>query len=123
MRDQDLFWSGVDEGKLLFQKCRDCGTVRNPPGPMCPNCQSLNAAPHESNGRGTVCAWIISKHPTRPDENHRIVALIEMEDGVRMVSNLREIDFADVTPGLPVELFFAEVGGAMLPQFRPSASV
>ena len=122
MRDQDLFWSGVDAGKLLFQKCRDCGTLRQPPGPMCPQCQSLNSAPHEARGQGIVCAWIISRHPTQPDENARIVALIELADGVRMVSNLQEIDPAKVAPGLPVELFFAEVNGAVLPQFRPSAS-
>jgi uncharacterized OB-fold protein len=123
MRDQDLFWSGVEAGKLLFQKCQDCGTVRHPPGPMCPRCQSLNSAPHEARGQGTVCAWIISKHPTKPDENARIVALIELEDGLRMVSNLQKVDHADVTLGMPVELFFAEVNGAVLPQFRPSASI
>ena len=122
MRDQDLFWSGVDEGKLLFQKCQDCGKVRHPPGPMCPHCQSLNTVPYEARGRGTVCAWIVSKHPTKPDENPRIVALIELEDGVRMVSNLQKLDNTEVALGMPVELFFAQVGGAVLPQFRPSAS-
>jgi uncharacterized OB-fold protein len=123
MRDQDFFWSGVETGKLLFQKCSDCGTLRQPPGPMCPQCQSLNWVPHESRGHGAVCAWIVSKHPTQPDENPRIVALIELEDGVRMVSNLQQIGLADIRLGTPVELFFAEINGAKLPQFRPSASV
>jgi uncharacterized protein len=121
MRDQDFFWSGVEAGKLLFQKCGDCGTLRQPPGPMCPSCQSLNWSSHESRGQGAICAWIISKHPTKPDENARIVALIELEDGVRTISNLQGIDPAEVSPGMPVELVFATVNGTTLPQFRPAA--
>jgi uncharacterized OB-fold protein len=121
MRDQDFFWSGVEAGKLLFQKCSDCGTLRQPPGPMCPSCQSLNWIPHESRGRGAICAWIVSKHPTKPDENARVVALIELEDGVRAISNLQGIALEEVKLGMPVELFFATVNGTTLPQFRPAA--
>jgi uncharacterized OB-fold protein len=120
VRDQDFFWDGVKAGQLLFQKCQDCGTFRHPPGPMCPHCQSLNWAPHEARGRGTVCAWIISKHPTQPDENPRMVALIELEERIRMVSNLNGIGNADMRVGVPVEVFFTEVNGVVLPQFRPS---
>jgi len=121
MRDQDFFWDGVKEGKLLFQKCRVCGAVRQPPGPMCPHCQSLAWEPHEARGRGVVAAWILSKHPSQPDANPRIVALIELDEGMRMISNLQGIECADVTLNLPVEVFFAEVNGAVLPQFRPAA--
>lgn len=122
MRDQDFFWSGVDAGKLLFQKCDDCGLIRQPPGPMCPNCQSLKWTPHQASGRGVVCAWIVAKHPTQPDDNPRIVALIELEEGVRMISNLERSSQGAARLGLPVEVFFAEVDGAVLPQFRPSVA-
>ena len=120
MRDQDFFWEGVKAGKLLFQKCQDCGAIRQPPGPMCPHCQSLKRTTHESSGRGTVAAWIVSKHPSQPDEHARIVALIDLEDGVRMVSNLHDVASGDVALGMPVELVFAEVSGGILPQFRPA---
>ena len=50
-----------------------------------------------------------------------MVALIELEDGIRTISNLQRIDVADVRLGMPVELFFASVDGATLPQFRPVA--
>jgi hypothetical protein len=43
-----------------------------------------------------------------------------MEDGVRLVSNLQGIDAADIRPGLPVEVFFQQVGEHVLPQFRPA---
>ena len=120
MRDQDFFWEGVKAGRLLFQKCQDCGAIRQPPGPMCPRCQSLRWTTHESRGRGTVSAWIVSKHPTKPDENPRIVALVDLEDGVRMISNLHDVAGGEVTLGMPVELIFAEVSADVLPQFRPS---
>jgi uncharacterized OB-fold protein len=122
MRDQDFFWEGVKAGRLLIQKCRDCGALRQPPGPMCPHCLSLAWEPQESAGRGTVAAWIVSKHPTQPDANPRIVALIDLDEGVRMISNLQGIDNAEVRPGIPVELVFAEVNGQTLPQFRPVGS-
>ena len=122
MRDQDFFWEGVEAGKLLIQKCRDCGMLRQPPGPMCPACQSLSWTTHESRGRGTVAAWIVSKHPTEPDTNPRIVALIELEEGVRMISNLQDAVPSAVRLGDKVELFFAEVQGSVLPQFRPAGA-
>lgn len=119
MRDQDFFWDGVDAGKLLIQKCNSCGTLRNPPGPMCPHCQSLERSSVEASGRGEICAWIQSKHPSKPDDNPRLVILVELEEGVRMVSNLPNVAVDHVHQGMKVELCFADVDGQKLPQFRP----
>ena len=52
-----------------------------------------------------------------------MVALIDLEEGIRMVSNLEGIGNADMRVGLQVELFFAEVNGAILPLFRPATRV
>jgi hypothetical protein len=59
-------------------------------------------------------------HPTQPDEVPRIVALVDLDEGVRLVTNLQGIDPADVRNDMPVELTFAELDGLMLPQFRPA---
>lgn len=120
MRDDDFFWEGVSNGQLLFQQCSDCGALRHPPGPMCPECQSFAWQPKAASGRGNVCAWIESKHPTRPDEHPRIVALIQLPEGVRLVSNLRELDLDEVRDGLPVEVFYEQIDGQILHQFRPA---
>jgi uncharacterized OB-fold protein len=118
MGDQDFFWEGVDRGKLLFQRCAGCGAVRQPLGPMCPKCQSLEWEPQEAAGKGVIRAWIVSKHPTRPDANPRLVVLVELDDGPRLVSNLIEAHPEDVRLGMPVEVVFEDVDGVFLHQFR-----
>ena len=70
-------------------------------------------------------SWILSHHPTQPDEAPRIVALIELDEGVRLVSNLQDIDAADVKNDMAVEVDFADLdtfdgGTVRLPQFRPA---
>ena len=118
MRDQDFFWDGVKEGELLVQQCDACGSLRQPPGPMCPQCQSLPWHPKAMSGRGSVHAFIVSKHPTQPDGDPRLVVLVELEEGVRMVSNLVDVDVGDVRIGTPVQAIFRDVDGTTLPLFK-----
>jgi uncharacterized OB-fold protein len=120
--DDKFFWDGVAEGKLLLQSCADCGTVRHPPLPMCGACNSLNQSTFESAGRGHVYSWVQSKHPTLPDEAPRIVILVELDEGPRIVSNLQGVDLADVRNDMRVEFFTQVVDGTLLPQFRPESS-
>jgi len=119
MRDQDFFWEGVDRGQLLVQCCIACGHLRHPPGPMCPQCLSLDWQPREVGGAGTVSTFMVSRHPTQPDDNPRIVVLVDLAEGIRMVSNLVDIDIDEVHTGLPVSVVYREVNGETLPQFRP----
>jgi uncharacterized OB-fold protein len=88
---------------------------------MCPNCGSLEWDVVQLSGRGTVHSWIVSHHPSEPDDAARIVALIELDEGIRLVSNLQGIDPADVENDSAVEVMFADVDGVRLPQFRPAA--
>lgn len=116
MKDDDFFWQGVDRGQLLVQKCAKCGTLRHPPGPMCGHCHSVEWTPEPLSGRGKVYAWLISKHPTQPDNDPRTAVLVDLEEGLRMASNLDGGGPAEI--GEPVEVVFREVGGVTLPQFR-----
>jgi uncharacterized OB-fold protein len=118
--DDQFFWDGVAEGKLLLERCAACKTKRHPPSPMCGRCNSVERESFEASGRGTVYSWIESRHPSAPDSDTRIVVLVDLEEGLRMVANLQGIALADVQPGLPVEVFFDEIDGTKLPQFRPT---
>jgi uncharacterized protein len=120
--DNRFFWDGVREGRLLIQRCASCGVLRHPPGPMCGRCRSLEWDTVESTGRGTVYSWVLSHHPTEPDAEPRIVVLVDLAEGVRLVANLQGVPSSEVATGLAVEAFVAEVGGVMLPQFRPAGA-
>ena len=120
-----FFWEGVAQDRLLVQRCAGCERLIHPPQPMCPHCASLERTIEEAPTRGTVYSWLLSHHPSGVDEQPRIVALIELAGGdepLRIVSNLREVEPADVEPGLEVEVCFDVVDGVKLPQFRPVAS-
>jgi hypothetical protein len=118
--DDEFFWNGVAEGRLLVRRCASCSRLQHPPSPMCPWCGSLEWDVQELSGRGTLHSWIVSRHPSEPDDMARIVALVELDEGVRLVSNLVGIDAAEVENGMPLEVLFAEVDGVALPQFRPA---
>ena len=119
--DDRYFWDGVQRHELLLQRCARCHTLRHPPVPMCGSCHSLEWDTQPAVGRGTVHSWIVSHHPTEPDAEPRIVILVELEEGPRVVSNLLDVEVADVHNEMPVELCFAEIDGVLLPQFRPVA--
>jgi uncharacterized OB-fold protein len=116
---EEFFWTGVREGHLLLSRCATCSKLQHPPSPMCPNCGSVEWTTQEASGRGTVYSWIISRHPTEDDELPRIVALVELAENVRLVSNLQDVSPDDVHNDMEVELVFSEIDGVKLPQFRP----
>ena len=125
--DTEFFWNGLRENKLLIQRCAGCGQLRHPPRPMCPNCRSLDWDTVESCGRGTVYSYVMPHEPKFPFfEYPYVVALVELEEGVRLVSNLTDIAPTDVAVGMPVEVYYQAFDGAgsqdlVLHQFRPSA--
>ncbi|MEY8015100.1 Zn-ribbon domain-containing OB-fold protein [Mycobacterium servetii] len=120
-KDTEFFWNGLREHRLLIQRCGGCGALRHPPRPMCPACRSLDWEAVEASGRGTVYSYVMPHEPKFPfSEYPYIVALIELAEGVRLVSNLCDIDPADVTVGMEVEVFYQEFDdGLVLHQFRP----
>ena len=118
--DDQYFWDGVSQGKLLLQRCASCSKLRQPPSPMCSHCQSLDWETQEASGRARVYSWIASQHPSEANASPRIVVLLDLEEGVRFVSNLVQVDLADVRHGLEVELVFVDFEGVTLPQFKPA---
>jgi uncharacterized OB-fold protein len=115
-RDDDFFWQGVDQGKLLAQACSHCGALRHPPAPMCGSCWSLEWRAAELSGHGTVFSWLVSRHPSKPDAAPRTVVLVDLDEGLRLVSNLVEGEAVEI--GDPVRLTFGEIRGARVPMFR-----
>lgn len=118
--DDAFFWGGAKEHKLLIQRCGDCGTLRHPPTPMCAICGSTNNRSMESSGNGTILTWIISQHPTESDADPRIVILVQLDEGTRIVSNLidAEPSHEQELNDKRVRVCFIDYDGTVLPQFR-----
>ena len=120
--DSQFFWDGIQRGQLLIQRCTGCGELRHPPGPMCPACHSLEWDSAPASGRGSVYSFVVFHHPPIPPFDYpNPIALVELEEGVRIVSNLVGIAAGDVKIGMPVVCRIAEVeDGYKLPQFHPA---
>lgn len=111
------FWEGVERGEFLLQRCAECKALRHPPSPMCAACGSTAAEAVPAAGTGTVASWIVSTHPSQSAADGRLVVLVELDEGVRVVSNMDRS--ASVQIGMPVELTFRKVDGVTLPHFQP----
>jgi uncharacterized OB-fold protein len=121
-RDEEFFWRGVAEGKLLIARCAGCSRLQHPPSPMCPVCGSTEWDAVESAGRGTLYSWIVSHNPTQLDDAPRIVALVDLDEGTRLVTNLVDVDPSAVSNDMAVTVTFRELDGVKLPQFRPASA-
>ncbi len=121
--DNRFFWEGVERGELLIQRCSGCGELRHPPRPMCPRCRSLDWDTVRSAGRGTVHSYVVPHHPRLPAfPEPYVVALIDLDEGTRLVSNLAGVAPGDVRIGMPVALRISRPDGEpVLPLFEPAA--
>ena len=106
-------------GRLLFSAAAGAASLRTPIAPMCGECRSVEWDTQESPGTGSIVPWIVSHHPTQPDAEPRIVVLVELDEGVRFVSNVaRRRARRRSQNDLAVELTFRTVDDVALPQFR-----
>ena len=117
-RNDEFFWNGVAEHRLLVQQCASCGLLRLPPVPMCGSCHSTSWNEREVSGDGSIYTWILSHHPSEPDASPRIVVLVQLVEGPRIVSNLVDVEPADLRNEMAVRVCFREVDGVVLPLFQ-----
>jgi 3-oxo-4,17-pregnadiene-20-carboxyl-CoA hydratase alpha subunit len=122
-QDTEFFWEGAVWGELRIQRCASCGTLRHPPRPACANCGSLDWDAIQSTGRGEVYSYVIMHHPPIPGfDMPYAVGLIELEEGVRMLSNIVDVPLDEISIGMPVEVTFVAVDDELtLPLFRRRA--
>ncbi|MQY03291.1 OB-fold domain-containing protein [Actinomadura macrotermitis] len=121
-RDTQFYWDGVNAGELRIQRCADCGTLRHPPGPMCPSCHSVNRDFIVASGRGVVHSYVVHHHPPVPGRTPPyVVAVVELAEGVRVVGNVNGCPPDDVGIGMPVRLVFERMDDELvLPQWTPA---
>lgn len=102
-QDNAFFWDGLREGELRIQRWGE--TLRHPPGPVSPD-GDLAAEPDYvvAAGTGTVYSFVVHHHPPVPGKRLPFVlALVELDEGVRVLGELRDVVPGDVHIGLAVE--------------------
>lgn len=116
-------WSGCREGRLRVQRCRECGSHVFIPQPVCTHCLADALEWVDSSGRGTLYSFTTVHRPPRPEfEVPYVVAIVELEEGFHMLSNLVDCPPEQLRIGLPVEVEFRPVSEEIhLPLFRPAA--
>jgi uncharacterized OB-fold protein len=122
-RDNAGFWEGVGRHQLLIQRCGGCGTPRFPWLPGCGACGSPEWDTVEASGDGTVYSYVVMHHPPFPAfDPPYAVGLIELAEGVRIVSNVIGVPYDKVRIGMPVRLRFERYDEELvLPVFRAGA--
>ena len=92
-RDSQFFWDGTAAGELRIQSCNACGALRFPPGPACQSCDAYDRGHVVAAGTGTVYSYVVHRHPPVPGKELPIViALIDLDEGVRMVGEVVGVD-------------------------------
>lgn len=119
------FWDACGRGEFLLQRCDGCGKFQYPYRGFCCHCWAGRPKDVASTGRGTVWSYSVVRrnrsrgHGTEP----YIVAVVELEEGVRVVSNLMDCPIDEVAIGQPVEVYFQPLDNLSLPLFRPVPAV
>ncbi|MCG5238802.1 Zn-ribbon domain-containing OB-fold protein [Azospirillum doebereinerae] len=121
--DTRAFWDACAQGVLTFQRCTACGHVQFPPRPFCVSCRADGPVTERSAGLGTVHSHtIVHRAPTpafKADVPY-ILALVDFDEGFRLMAALRDCPPADARIDLRVRVLFEPMaGGGALPQVRP----
>jgi uncharacterized OB-fold protein len=119
------FWDGTREGELLLQRCTSCSKSYFPPRPFCPACGEREVEIYAATGRARLYSYVINHRPAPGFEAPYSIAVVELEEGPRMMTNI--VDCAQTPEALvldmPLEVTFESVSEEIsLPHFRPSAA-
>lgn len=121
--DSRDYWEACRRHQLVVQSCNACGKPQFYPRALCSHCFSTDLGWIQASGRGTVYSFTIVHRPPNPAFNAEVpyvIALVDLDEGVRMMSWLVDCDLAAVKIGGAVEVTFRDESAAIsLPMFRP----
>lgn len=117
------FFDGAREGRLMLQHCTACRAWSFPVRERCPNCFAASLEWRQASGHGSLYTYTVMHQVMNPGFASSVpynVAQIDLEEGVRMTSNVIGIGNEALRVGMRLEAVFEDVGdGVRLPKFRP----
>ena len=117
------FWEGTKEGELRLQQCSGCSHTYFPPRPFCPDCGSRDVNVIKASGKGRLFSYIINHLPAPGMKPPFTVAVVELEEGPRMMSNILDCEPSPeaLELDMPLEVTFERLSDEIsLPQFKPA---
>ncbi|MFK7898515.1 MAG: Zn-ribbon domain-containing OB-fold protein [Myxococcota bacterium] len=108
------FWDGVARQELVIQRCAGCALLRHYPQPFCPECHSQESDWAKVSGKGRIYSYTVAHrafHPAWKEHVPYVIATIELDEGVRMVCDLLDLDPETVAIDQRVEVGFTELPG------------
>jgi uncharacterized OB-fold protein len=118
------YWEAAKNHRLELPRCNVCGKFWFPPSRSCPHCLAADFTWTPVSGRGTVFSFVVFHrvyHPAYEGEVPYVVALIALEEGPRMLSNVVGIAPDKVRVDMPVKVIFDDVAdGVSVPKFTPA---
>ena len=115
------FWEGTRNGKLMLQRCNDCGAFRWTPQHLCIQCDSEAYEWTQVSGRGTVYSHTrVERPPLAAFAPGYVIAVVQLDEGPLMLTNLVDCAPEEVTVGLPVDVVFEKASDEItLYKFKP----
>ena len=118
------FWEGTRRSEFLLQRCLSCDEPRFPPKPVCSHCWSTEHRWVPAAGTGSVYSYTVVHRAGMPafrEDVPYVIAVIDLDEGVRVMSNLVGCDPEDVSVGMAVRVLFEEASEEMtLYRFEPA---
>ena len=119
------FFDGARDGRLMLQHCAACDGWSFPVRERCPHCFAGSLQWRAASGRGTLYTFAIMHQVMNPGFAGAVpynVSQIDLEEGVRMISNVAGVANSDLRIGMKLEAFFDDIGeNIRVPKFRPAA--
>ena len=117
------YWQGCQRHELLIQRCADCAAHQFYPRILCAACSGRRLAWVQASGRGSVKTFTIVRRAVSQAyaaEVPYVVALVDLEEGPTMMSNIVGCGVQEVSIGMPVEVVFEDwAEGVSIPKFKP----
>lgn len=120
--DTAPYWEGAAAGELRIQQCTSCTRYYFYPRPFCPNCGSAEVEWRVTSGRATLVSYVINHRPIPPTDEPLVIALVQLEEGPRMMTNVVGVEpLPENLPlDLPLRVTFEERGEHSIPVFTPA---
>lgn len=121
--ETEHFWAGAKRGELVLQACDDCGHVYFPPRPFCPACASRQVSEIVASGRATLHSYVINHRPHPAFDGPYSIAVVELEEGPRMMTNIVGTPQTpeSLTLDMPLMVTFENISDDIaLPLFEPA---